>query len=125
MVGLICKVVSGRLIAMMIFLPVLAITFTAFCVWLTVRIVNKHERWAMWTLAMTLSVPMLYAASFGPAVWLATRFTGDRNFIGRSLGQVYRPLAYCPKDNALGDAYEAYCDWWLWASDWNPHYMDP
>jgi type VI protein secretion system component VasK len=39
---------------MMIAMPTLAVAFAAFCVWLTVRIVNRHERWAMWTLAAAL-----------------------------------------------------------------------
>ncbi len=30
-------------------LPALAVTFAAFCVWLTVRIVNRRERWAIRT----------------------------------------------------------------------------
>ena len=32
----------------------LAVAFAAFCVWLTVRIVNRRERWAKWTAAATL-----------------------------------------------------------------------
>ena len=30
-------------------LPITAAAFAAFCVWLTVRIVNRRERWANWT----------------------------------------------------------------------------
>lgn len=37
--------------AMTIVLPTLAVAFAAFCVWLTVRIYNRRERWATWTLA--------------------------------------------------------------------------
>ena len=60
---------------MTILLPTLAVAFAAFCVWLTVRIVNRRERWAKWTLAVTLSLPVLYVASFGPVVW-ATSWDG-------------------------------------------------
>lgn len=49
----------------MAIVPVLA--FAAFCVWLTVRIVNRQQRWAKWMLAAVLSLPALYVASFGPA----------------------------------------------------------
>ena len=56
-----------------IILPTLAVAFAAFCVWLIVRIVNRRERWAKWTLAATLAVPVLYVASFGPASWLSSR----------------------------------------------------
>jgi hypothetical protein len=45
---------------MTIALPALAVAFAAFCVWLAVRIVNRRERWAKWTLAVVL----LYAAYF-------------------------------------------------------------
>jgi hypothetical protein len=54
--------------------PALAVTFAAFCLWLTVRIVNRRERWAKWTLAGTvIGVPVLYVASFGPACWIYSR----------------------------------------------------
>ena len=35
---------------MTIILPALAATFAALCVRLTVRVVNRRERWAKWTL---------------------------------------------------------------------------
>ncbi len=63
---------------MTILLSTLAVAIAAFCVWLTVRIVNRRERWAKWTLASMAGVPVLYVASFGPIVWLA-----DRNIISR------------------------------------------
>jgi hypothetical protein len=44
---------------MTILLPTLAAIFAAFCVWLGVRIFNRRERWAKWTLA----------ALFSPAVF--------------------------------------------------------
>ncbi|MBI3860989.1 MAG: hypothetical protein HY290_03755 [Planctomycetia bacterium] len=44
---------------MTLLLPTLAVAFAAFCVWLTVRIVNRKERWAKWTLAGTLSLATL------------------------------------------------------------------
>ena len=45
----------------MIVLPALAAAFGALCVWLTVRIVNRQERWAKWTLAGALIVGCLIA----------------------------------------------------------------
>src|SRR5262245_39771496 len=35
---------------MTLLLPTLAASFAAFCVWLTLRIVNRKERWAKWTM---------------------------------------------------------------------------
>jgi hypothetical protein len=50
-------------------LLIFGIAFASFCVWLVVRIINRRERWAKWTLGVTLSLPVLYVASFGPACW--------------------------------------------------------
>ena len=56
---------------MTILLPAQGTAFAAFCVWLTVRIVNRRERWAKWTLAgafiaflhiMSLARPAGFAA---------------------------------------------------------------
>jgi ABC-type Fe3+ transport system permease subunit len=58
---------------MSIVLPALSVAFAAFVVWLTVRIVNRRERWAKWTLAATLALPVLYVASLGPVFWVAER----------------------------------------------------
>src|SRR5579863_4997533 len=55
---------------MNILLAVLAAPFAAICVWLMVRIVNRRERWAKWTLVAALAIPLLYVASFGPACWI-------------------------------------------------------
>lgn len=56
---------------MTLVLPALAVAFAAFCVWLAVRILNRRERWAKWTFAAVVGVPILYVMSFGPACWLA------------------------------------------------------
>jgi hypothetical protein len=58
---------------MTMILTTLAVTFVALCVWLTVRTVNKRERWAKWTLAAVVGLPVLYIASFGPACWISSR----------------------------------------------------
>jgi hypothetical protein len=48
---------------------VAAVAFVAIGVWLTVRIVNRRERWAKWTLAAVASLPVLYVLSYGPMSW--------------------------------------------------------
>jgi multisubunit Na+/H+ antiporter MnhE subunit len=35
-------------------LSIFGVAFAALCVWLTVRIINRRERWAKWTLAAAL-----------------------------------------------------------------------
>jgi hypothetical protein len=51
-----------------IILPALGIAFAASFVWLTVRIINRRERWAKRT-AVALVVLLVYPLSFGPACW--------------------------------------------------------
>ena len=60
---------------MAVALAIFGVAFAAFCVWLMVRIVNQREQWAKWTLAVVVSLPVLYVASFGPVVW-ATGWDG-------------------------------------------------
>lgn len=73
---------------MSIVLSAFGVALAAFCVWLIVRIVNRRERWAKWTLGLVIGLPVLYVASFGPACWLT-----DWGLItGNSAGSIYRPL---------------------------------
>ncbi|MBI3866873.1 MAG: hypothetical protein HY290_33755 [Planctomycetia bacterium] len=61
---------NGDCAVMTLIVSTLAVAVAAFCVWLTVRIVNRKERWAKWTLAAAVGMPVLYVASFGPASWI-------------------------------------------------------
>jgi hypothetical protein len=75
---------------MVLVLSIFGIAFAAFCVWLAVRIINRRERWAKWTLASTLMLPVFYVASFGPACWLVSHTErGHAVFT-----EAYRPLAF-------------------------------
>jgi hypothetical protein len=56
---------------MTVLLPTLCVALAALYVWLTVRIVNRRERWAKWTLA-ALVVVAVYPLSMGPAYWVCT-----------------------------------------------------
>jgi hypothetical protein len=49
---------------MSITLPALVAAFAAFCVWLTVRIVNRSERWAKWTAAGIVAFFIIYPVSY-------------------------------------------------------------
>ena len=51
---------------MNVLLPTLPVAFAAFCVWLGVRVVNRRERWAKWTLpaATVLCLVMVYLAAY-------------------------------------------------------------
>src|SRR5579872_6801550 len=78
----------------------LAVAFAAFCIWLTVRIVNRRERWAKWTLAVVTGLPMLYVATFWPACWLVRH--GHMN--AYDAARIYRPLVDRPANKWLSQA---------------------
>jgi hypothetical protein len=93
-------------------LSTLAVAFAAFCVWLTVRIVNRRERWAKWTLAVVVGLPVLYVASFGPACWICSRL----RVRDRHVRFVAVPMAYYPVGSAcfygpLNRPFERYARW--------------
>lgn len=85
-------VLKARYAPMTVFLPTVAVAFGAFCVWLTVRVVNRRERWAKWTLAGVVGVPVLYAASFGPACWIMARPSAARLFGTEIFDIAYTPI---------------------------------
>jgi hypothetical protein len=49
-------------------IAIIAVGLAALSIWLGVRIYNRRERWAKWTLTLVVALPVLYAASFGPAI---------------------------------------------------------
>jgi hypothetical protein len=75
---------------MNIVLPAVIVAFAALCIWLTVRIINRREIWAKWTLAAVIGVPALYPLSFGPACWVTSRL----NFGAHSISVLYRPIEW-------------------------------
>ncbi|HEY2250726.1 MAG TPA: hypothetical protein VGH74_06680 [Planctomycetaceae bacterium] len=93
-------------------LTALAVAFAAFCVWLTVRIVNRRERWAKWTLAVIVGVPVLYVASIGPA-WRIYAHSKSP-ILGRCYYSFYSPIGLC-----CPDQMQPALDWYLglFASD--------
>lgn len=56
---------------MALVLSIFGVAFAALCVWLGVRIYNRRERWAKWTLAGVLL--LAYPLSLFPLEWLETR----------------------------------------------------
>jgi len=73
-------------------LEVLVVVFTAFGIWLTVRIINRRERSAKWTLAAAVVALALYVLSFGPACWWCSEIVSDRD----GLVVVQAPYIYWP-----------------------------
>ncbi|MGE5193316.1 MAG: hypothetical protein ACM3U2_12545 [Deltaproteobacteria bacterium] len=104
-------------------LTVVGVTLAAFCVWLTVRIINRRERWAKWTLAATIiGTPTLYVLSFGPACWLNERTskefiltTGDPDngsYWDNGIGENVFRSAYKPFFKFAGQ-YPGWPEWGL------------
>jgi hypothetical protein len=98
---------------MIILLPALAIAFAAFCVWLGVRVYNRRERWAKWTLGVTvLGLPVVYVLSFGPACSLITDCDGSAAV--EVLPAVYYPILWLDRnsrDEGSG-RFAASCAWY-------------
>ncbi len=81
------------------------IVFAALSVWLTIRIVNRRERWAKWTLATVVALPILYVASFGPACWLVSRIES----FDSELPEIYTPIGWlCWKSPFLKTVIHGY-----------------
>lgn len=68
--------------------------FAAVAIWLTVRIVNRRERWAKRTLAAVIGLPVLYILSFGPTCWIAGNFPMlyRAPVLPKFVSTIYRPL---------------------------------
>ena len=74
---------------MTIIFMIFGVACAAFCVWLTVRIVNRRQRWAKW-LALGLVVLLAYPLSFGPACALVDH----RVLPCHQVALAYRPLIH-------------------------------
>lgn len=71
-------------------LSVSAVAYLAVLLWLGVRIFNRRERWAKWTLVGAIfEVPLIYVLSIGPACWWVSR-NGHQ-----WLPDHYWPVGYC------------------------------
>ena len=78
---------------MTIILPALAVAFAAFCVWLTVRIVNRKERWAKWTaVGIAMGLPVAYLLGFGIACRATSIPLGGSVAIPSQIMEIYSPI---------------------------------
>jgi hypothetical protein len=102
---------------MSILLLALGVAYAAFCVCFTVRIVNRKERWAKWTIAVVVGVPVLYVLSVGPATWIYRRhYKAEPQSLPSegALARAYVPLKWvsdgAPK--SVGDSIRWYIGLW-------------
>ena len=103
---------------MTILLPALATAFAAFCVCLGVRIINRRERWAKWTLSVVVGLPVLYVASFGPWCWIVSHTAEEYP----QIPVIFEPLTWSFKQSRVGNAVQWYtelgaADGWRWHAD--------
>ena len=63
---------------------VLGVAFAAYCVWLTVRIVNSREKRAIRTAVVLVLVFVAYPLSMGPMVWL-----GEHGYLPKAMQPVF------------------------------------
>ena len=73
---------------MAIVLPTFAVAFAAFAIWLTVRIVNRRERWAKRT-AAGLVVAVAYLICLHPIMWMC-----EHGFLPECVFYIYYPVVW-------------------------------
>ena len=81
--------------------------------WLTVRIVNRRERWAKWTLAASLALAAAYPLSIGPLQWLDQR-SPLPGWADKPIEIIYTPLSWTIQRSEIASAaVDWYIDLWL------------
>ena len=105
---------------MAVALSIFSVALAALCVWLTVRIVNRRERWAKWTLATVIVMPVLYVLSIGPAAWLAIKIENPKLMQGWFWAPLETVVVHAPEQ--LVTAYNEYLFWWIEAAGVQPEY---
>lgn len=70
----------------------IGVLLAASCIWLTVRIINRSERWAKRTLAYIIILPVLYILSWGPALRVASQRQTPRS-VRDGYRVIYAPIA--------------------------------
>jgi hypothetical protein len=100
---------------MPIIITALAVTFAAFVVWLTIRLINRRERWARRLLiGIIAGAPVLYVLSLGPTVYITTRQQVSAE-INESIATFYAPLVWIAEHGPapIHDALWWYSElWW-------------
>jgi hypothetical protein len=97
-------------------LAIMGAAVAAFAVWLTVRIVNRRERWAKRMAAAFLVFSVAYPLSFGPAYWMCTDANGRvrKDWTGDVFLNLYAPIiaAYHNGPTLLSDPIAQYLAFW-------------
>jgi apolipoprotein N-acyltransferase len=78
-------------IAPAVTIPVMGGAHGAFTMWLSVRVINRRERWAKWMLVAAIGLPVLYVLSFCILVWIGPN-SWMSDGVRRFLGWLFLPL---------------------------------
>lgn len=91
----------------------LAVAFAAFCIWLTIRIINRRERWVK-QLAGKLAVAFVvyYPLSIGLGFWFMTCGWLPR-WAAKGIAYFYGPIIFAGKFRPIGDLVDWYISLWL------------
>src|SRR5579885_3189250 len=92
-------------------LLIFGVAFAAFSTWLTVRIVNHHERWAKRTLAALLGVPLVSVASLAPLFLLEAQVHIESNSSVADACRIYAipaKIVYEEGSQQFRDAFDWY-----------------
>ena len=86
------------------------VALAAFAIWLTVRIVNRRERWAKRTAAALVLLFFVYPLSIGPALRL-NHLCGEWQFVYA----IYDPLLWIGHHGPrfVGEFLYGYCGLWV------------
>jgi hypothetical protein len=76
---------------MAVALAIFGVTFAAFCVWLSVRIVNRRENWAKRLAVVLVVVLAAYPLSWGPAISITAR---SRDSTHDAYREFYSPITW-------------------------------
>lgn len=96
-----------------IVLSIIGIVFAAVSVWLTVRIVNRREKWAKWTLAAVLLAPIVYYASCGPALYISLK-AGEPDWMEPVIVHGYAPVRWVTESSDTLRAWHLeYVELWM------------
>lgn len=99
-------------------LGIFGVALAAFCVWLTVRVVNRRERWAKWTAAALVLVLVGYPLSAGPFIRLHYKM-GRPAWLKQVGDTFYSPLIFVIERSptAIAVRFLDYQKWWIDVSD--------
>ncbi len=93
-------------------LAIFGVAFAAFCVWLTVRVVNRREKWAKRTaVVLTVLMTLAYPLSVGPGQWLAEQWGIPLNVVKAFYAPLEFIVVYITPES-VNAPYRAYNSWW-------------